>query len=179
MTTDPPSVLETPRLLLRPLTMDDLDDLCALYRDPEVRRYFPEGTLDRRQTADELTWIIEEYYGRYGYGLWATIHKRSGDFIGRCGLLPWTIDGRFEVEVAYLLARTRWGRGLGTEAAWGVREYGFGRLGLPRLISLIDPDNRASSRVAEKIGMTLEREIEDRYGRALLYGCANPHAGSP
>lgn len=174
---DGAAVIETARLLLRPLTMDDLDDLYRLYRDPEVRRYFPEGTLDRRQTAEELAWIIEEYYGRYGYGLWATIHKSSGDFVGRCGLLPWTIDGQFEVEVAYLLARTRWGRGLGTEAARGVRDHGFGQLRLPRLISLIDPENRASMRVAEKIGMSLEREIEDRYGRALLYAAANPAGG--
>jgi [ribosomal protein S5]-alanine N-acetyltransferase len=126
-------VLETPRLILRRLVADDLDDLARLYRDPEVRRYFPDGTLTREETKEELEWIIDVYYGRYGYGLWATIDKDSGSFIGRCGLLPWKVvpgrEGwpgldfadehpdettRVEVEVAYLLDRAYWGKGLGT-----------------------------------------------------------------
>ena len=71
----------------------------------------------REQTKEELEWIINVYYRRYGFGLWATTLKETNEFIGRCGLLPWTIDGREEVEVAYLLAKEHWGRGLGTEAA--------------------------------------------------------------
>ena len=97
------SVLETDRLVLRPLNMADLDALAVLYSDPEVRRYFPDGVRTHDQTHEELQWIIDVYYGQYGYGLWATTLKKSGGFIGRCGLLPWEIDGRTEVEVAYLL----------------------------------------------------------------------------
>ena len=96
--------------------LDDLDALAVLYRDPDVRRYFPEGTLTYEQTKEELDWFINEHYTKYGFGLWATIHKASGAFIGRCGLLPWKIDGRDEVEVAYLLAKEYWGQGLATEA---------------------------------------------------------------
>ena len=58
---------------------------------------------------------------------------------------------------------------MGTEAAWAVADYGFSRLNLSRLICLIDPENRASVKVAEKIGMVFEKEIEDEHGRALLY----------
>ncbi|MGZ8578443.1 MAG: GNAT family N-acetyltransferase, partial [Actinomycetota bacterium] len=87
-------VLETERLILRLLTPGDLDALAALYADPEVRRYFPEGTLTRDETQEELAWIIDVYYARFGYGLWATVLKRSGAFIGRCGLLPWAIVPR-------------------------------------------------------------------------------------
>src|ERR1044071_129110 len=97
------AVIETERLLLRHLTLDDLDALFALYRDPEVRRYFPDGTRTYEETKEELEWIIDVYYGQYGWGLWATIHKPTGAFIGRCGLLPWTIDEQSEVEVAYLI----------------------------------------------------------------------------
>ena len=68
-------VVETERLLLRRLTMDDLDALAALYRDPEVRRWFPDGTRTHEQTREELAWIIDVYYVRYGYGLWATFQK--------------------------------------------------------------------------------------------------------
>lgn len=166
---DPSTILETERLVLRRLTMDDLDDLAALYRDPEVRRYFPEGTLTYDETREELAWIIDVYYGRYGFGLWATIHKETGELIGRCGLIPWTIDGRDEVEVAYLLAKEHWGQGLATEAARAVLRYGLEELQLTRLVCLVDPAHRASRRVAEKLGMALEREGEIEGAPTALY----------
>jgi RimJ/RimL family protein N-acetyltransferase len=128
-----PNIIETERLELRPLTMDDLDALALIYRDPEVRKYFPEGTLTYEQTREELEWIIGVYYGQYGFGLWATTHKQTNELTGRCGLLPWTIDGRSEVEVAYLLAKAYWGQGLGTEAARAILAYGFEQLHLSRL----------------------------------------------
>jgi ribosomal-protein-alanine N-acetyltransferase len=172
-------VLETERLILRRLTLDDLDALAHIYRDPEVRRYFPEGTLTHEETKEELEWIIDVYYERYGFGLWATVLKETGTFIGRCGLLPWkVIPGRdgglgldfadeypdgtssIEVEVAYLLARDHWGRGLGTEAARATVGYAFESLGLSRLICLVEPGNAASRNVAVKIGMALDGDVE-------------------
>ena len=167
-------IIETERLELRPLAMDDLDALALIYADPEVRKYFPEGTLTREETREELAWIIDVYYAEHGFGLWATTFKQTNDFIGRCGLLPWTIEGRSEVEVAYLLARDHWGRGLGTEAARAILAYGFDELRLPRLISLIDPANRASVNVARKIGMRLEREAEIDGDATLVYSAAQP-----
>ncbi len=168
--TDPqPKVLETKRLILRRLTTDDLDALFALYRDPEVRKYFSEGTLTYEETKEELEWIINVYYGQYGFGLWATIHKETGKFMGRCGLLPWTIEQRPEVEVAYMLAKAYWGQGLGTEVAQAIVQYGFEQLHLSRLICLIDPENEASIKVAKKIGMTLEKDGEINGERTLLY----------
>jgi ribosomal-protein-alanine N-acetyltransferase len=163
------TILETQRLRLRALTLDDLDALAALYRDPDVRRYFPEGTLTRAETREELEWIIDVYYGQHGYGLWATIFKETGAFIGRCGLIPWKMEGQLEVEVAYLLDKAYWGQGLATEAALAIRDYGFERLGLPRLICMMYPQNLASVRIAQKMGMTLEREAEDEKGPYLIY----------
>jgi RimJ/RimL family protein N-acetyltransferase len=153
-------VLETSRLLLRHLVMDDLDGLFALYRDPEIRRYFPEGILTLEETKEELEWHMHGHPRHPKLGLWATVHKETGKFIGRCGLLPWEIGGRLEIEIAYLLDKSFWGQGLATEAARGIMEYGFGRLNLSRLICLIDPHNLASQRVAGKIGMTLERKVD-------------------
>jgi ribosomal-protein-alanine N-acetyltransferase len=172
-------VLETDRLILRPLTLDDLDALAAVYSDPEVRRYFPEGTLTLDETREELEWFIDVHYRRYGFGLWATVLKETGDFIGRCGLLPWTRseaasgmtalepsdadppeEARLEVEVAYLLARPYWGHGLATEAALAIVDHAFGTLGRSRLICLFEPDNVASANVARKIGMTYEGDVE-------------------
>jgi ribosomal-protein-alanine N-acetyltransferase len=168
--TDPQTkVLETKRLILRRLTLDDLDALFTLYRDAEVRKYFPEGTLTYAETREELEWIINVYYGQYGFGLWATLHKETGEFIGRCGLIPWTIEQRPEVEVAYMLAKAYWGQGLATEAAQAIVHYGFEQLQLSRLICLVDPANQASSKVARKIGMTLEKDGDINGERTLLY----------
>ena len=154
------TVLETERLILRRLRMDDLEALSALYRDHELRRYFPEGVLSLEETQRELDWFLNGHPVHPELGLWASIEKETGAFIGRCGLLPWDIEGRHEVEVAYLLDRRYWGRGLATEAARAIIQYGFERLNLERLIALIDPENLASRRVAERIGMGLEKEVE-------------------
>ncbi|HEY6572535.1 MAG TPA: GNAT family N-acetyltransferase [Candidatus Eisenbacteria bacterium] len=168
------TILETTRLYLRRLLPEDLDSLYALYRDPVIRRYFPDGTLTREETKEELEWFLQGHPEHPELGLWATIHRESGRFIGRCGLLPWTIEGAYEVEVAYLLDREFWGQGLATEAAAAIIDYGFGPLGLTRLISLIDPENEASARVARRVGMTLEREVADQFGRSHLYSIARP-----
>ena len=162
-------ILETDRLVLRHLERGDLESLFALYRDPEIRRYFPEGTLTRDETRRSSNGSSTAIRSTPELGLWATIHKPSGRFIGRCGLLPWTIDDRPEVEVAYLLARAFWGQGLATEAARAIVRHAFDRLELSRLICLIDPANQASIRVAERIGMSFEKQFEDEAGPFLLY----------
>ena len=102
-------------------------------------------------------------------GLWATILKETNTFIGRCGLLPWNIDGQDEVEVAYMISKPYWGKGLGTEAAQAILDYGFTKLDLPRLVCLIDEEHIASIKVAEKIGMHFEKEGRDEIGPFLLY----------
>ena len=176
MTDLPLKILETQRLLLRRLTLDDLDALFALYRDPEIRKYFPEGTLTYDETKEELEWFLNGHPRYPQLGLWATILKETGQFIGRCGLLPCTIDGRQEVEVAYLLAKEVWGQGLATEAAQAIVHYAFEQLGYARLICLIDRDHAASIRVATKIGMTFEKEGQDDKGPFQLYSMSKPQS---
>jgi len=162
-------ILETERLLLRRLLPDDLDALFALYSDPEIRQYFPEGTLTYAETKEELDWFLNGHPAHPQLGLWATIHKATNQFIGRCGLLPWEIEGRTEVEVAYLLAKPYWGQGLATEAAQALVDYGFEQLHYPRLICMMYPANQASVNVAKRIGMTFEKAMEDEKGQYLLY----------
>ena len=162
-------ILETERLVLRHLLPEDLDSLYALYCDPEVRRYFPEGVLTYAETKEELEWFLHGHPTHPWLGLWATIHKTTHQFIGRCGLLPWTIDGRAEVEIAYLIDKAWWGQGLATEAAQAILRYGFESLLYSRLVCMITPGNQASIRVAEKIGMRFEKAMEDDKGPFLLY----------
>jgi [ribosomal protein S5]-alanine N-acetyltransferase len=167
-------VLETERILLREMTPADIDALLALYSDSEVKQYVYTEAMDYAETQEELDWIIVGYTEHPGYGLWATIDKVTGEFIGRCGLLPWTIDDRPEVELTYMLAKSHWGQGLGTEIAQALVRYGFEQLQLPRLIACIDEENQGSIRVAEHIGMMFEKIVDTGEGPERLYSCHNP-----
>ncbi len=152
-------ILETPRLTMRRIEPGDLDCLATLYVDPEVRRYFPDGVLTREETMEEIEWFRDGHPDDARLGLWATTEKASGDFIGRCGLLPWEIEGRSEIEIAYLIARTHWRKGLGAEAARALVAHGLETLGLNRLIALVHPKNIASAKTAESAGLHLDREL--------------------
>lgn len=154
-------ILETPRLILRHLVLDDLDELFVLYNDPEIRKYFPDGVKNYEDTREELEWYLNGHPEHPKLGLWATVHKETGKFIGRCGLLPWKIDSRLEIEVAYLLDKKFWHQGLATEAATGILAYAFDNLNQSRIICMMHPDNIASQRVAKRLGMTLEGSADD------------------
>jgi ribosomal-protein-alanine N-acetyltransferase len=157
------NIIETDRLVLRRLTPEDADDLAALYADPEVMRFFG-GPRTPEQTQAQIAWCLAEYE-RGNPSLWATVLKADSRFIGRCGLLPQMLDGQPEAEVAYMIARPLWNRGLGTEAAHAIQEYAFRNYKFGHVISIIAPDNVASQRVAEKNGMRYERDAE--YGGHL------------
>jgi ribosomal-protein-alanine N-acetyltransferase len=171
---EPMKILETDRLLLRHQVPEDLDALWALYCDPEITEHIPDAPRSRSQAKEELEWFMHGHPKHPKLGLWATIEKESGKFIGRCGLLPWSIQGQDEVEVAYTIARDYWGQGLATEAARGIVRYAFEELGLTRLICLIDRENEASIKVATKIGMTFEKEGQDDKGPFLIYSMSRP-----
>jgi RimJ/RimL family protein N-acetyltransferase len=162
-------LLETKRLSLRHLVMADLDNLFSFYSDPDVVKYIPDAPRTYQEMKEELEWFMNGHPEFPELGLWATIYKENGQFIGRCGLLPWTIYGKQEVEVAFALSKRYWGQGLATEAAQGIVQYGFENLNLSRLICLIDHDNSGSIQVATKIGMRFEKEAKDEYGPFLVY----------
>src|SRR5215208_5607626 len=162
-------ILETKRPVLRRQVPPALDAPWGLYCDPENTRYIPDAPRSREEAKEELEWHMNGHPRFPELGLWATIHKEMGKFIGRCGLLPWTIDERQEVEVAYTISRDYWGQGLATEAAQAILDYGFERLNLIRLISIIDPENMASQKVAQKIGMKFEKEAQDELGTFWIF----------
>ena len=170
-------ILETERLLLRHQRIEDLDELWALYCDPEITKYIPDAPRSREEAKEELEWHMNGHPRNPNLGLWATIHKETGKFIGRCGLLPWTIECRPEVEVAYTFAREYWGQGLGKEVAQAILHYGFEELKLTRMICVIDPENFASQKIAQRIGMTMEKRLEGIDGDnlpTLIYSLARP-----
>lgn len=157
------------RLLFRPLTMDDLDPLAALYADPDVMRYVGAGSArTREETREKLKELIDAE-ARQGFGVWATIERQTGAFIGRCGLKAWDIEGQRELEVLYLLGRSYWGRGLATEAVIAIRDFAHQVLRQRRLIALIHSANHASRRVAEKAGFRHEREVSFLGHRVAMF----------
>ena len=162
-------ILDTERLTLRHLETGDLDALYRLYRDPQIRAHISDGTLTLAETKEELEWFQHGHPDRPELGLWATVERGTGAFLGRCGLLPWTIDGQSEVELAYLIDKARWGEGLATEAARGIIQHARDKLGLKRLICLIMPGNAASVAVATKAGMAFERVHTGEFGLCHIY----------
>lgn len=146
-------IATTPRLTLRHFRPEDVGALTAVLSDPEVMRFSVTGPMTREQVQAMLERVYRSYTEN-GFGLWAVEH-RAGLMIGYCGLLAQEVDGRREVEIGYRLARNYWGSGLATEAALATRDHAFGPLGLRRLVSLVDPENIGSRRVAEKAGMRL------------------------
>ncbi|MFH1312722.1 MAG: GNAT family N-acetyltransferase [Candidatus Eisenbacteria bacterium] len=151
-------MLETNRLRLRKMTAGDVDAIMVIFSDPEVMRSFGGDLFDRSQTEK---WVDRNlgHQRQYGYGLFSVILKSDQTLVGDCGLEHMEVDGRAEVEIGYDFRSDYWGQGLATEAASAVRDFALIELGLPRVISLIRPDNIASRRVAEKIGMVKERDI--------------------
>lgn len=151
-------IVETPRLILRKFREIDQTALQSIFGDAEVMQHGPG-----LQTAEWIgAWLRDCLvgYARRGYGPWAVVEKGSGLVVGYCGYSDFPdIAGRPEVELGYRLTRATWGQGYATEAASAVRDYAWGTLALRRLVALIDPQNTASIRVAEKIGMRYERDV--------------------
>lgn len=145
------NLIETERLALRRMTEQDLDFLAGMLGDPEVMRHYPKP-LPRAEAADWLQRVLASYQ-RSGYGFWLARLRDSDEPVGQVGLLGREIEGQPEVEVAYMLARPFWGRGLATEAALACRDHALGVLHAPRVVSMIRPENQPSLRVAARLGM--------------------------
>jgi RimJ/RimL family protein N-acetyltransferase len=151
-------VLHSARLTLRTMTIEDVEPLMAVFTDPMVMASFGGGSFDREQME---RWVARNlaHQEEHGYGLFTVVHRGDAVIIGDCGLEHMDVEGSAEIELGYDLRSDYWGRGLATEAAITVRDHAVRELGVERLISLIRPDNAASCRVAEKIGMAHERTL--------------------
>jgi len=162
--------LETERLLLRPLRGSDIDDYAAMKADPEVLRYLAGGGLepwDRGRSSRHMAFMIG-HWQVWSSGTWAVEHKESGAFIGIVGFSE--PEGWPGFELAWALVRRNWGHGYATEAARAALAYAFTILKRERVISLIHPENRASIRVAERIGERLLDHINHLGREMLRYG---------
>jgi ribosomal-protein-alanine N-acetyltransferase len=154
------TALQTTRLNLRPFSEDDLDDLSALMANADFMR-FSLGVFLREQTAGFRQGLPSQF---------ALIFRPVKKLIGYCGFFRQPVDEVEELEIAYRLDPSHWGRGIATEAARAVRDHAFDDLRLSHVISLIHPENIASRRVAEKNGMIPEKETIFRGFPAVVFG---------
>ena len=158
-------LIETDRLLIRPLTEADLPALVRLRADEEVTRYLG-GVVSPETVAERLRFYLE-CHERYGYGMSALRRKADGAFIGWGGLQPLEESG--ETEVGYALDKPFWGQGYATETARAWLRYGFEQRGLARIVAVAAPANNGSRHVMEKLGMRFERMAQHYGGECVLY----------
>jgi [ribosomal protein S5]-alanine N-acetyltransferase len=162
-------VFQTSRLILRQFNESDVDPLLGFRGDPEVMRFSITGPETREDIQTKYLPGCLRRYSRDGLGQWAVVRKSDGICAGECGICVQEVDGEKEFEISYRMRRDCWGNGLATEAALACRDYGFKKAGLRRLISIIESENVASIRVAEKTGMTLEKRASFHRIPVLVY----------
>jgi [ribosomal protein S5]-alanine N-acetyltransferase len=156
------TTIQTERLTLRPMVVEDVDPMLAIFTDPLVIASFSIPPFSRQQMEE---WVQRnlEHQVKYGYGLFSVILKSSGQLIGDCGLEQMEAEGNKFVELGYDFHSSYWHHGYATEAATAVRDYSFKELNLTKISSIIRTSNEPSKRVAERVGMSLLFEFT-RFG---------------
>ena len=145
-------LIETERLRLRMFRASDLDDLAALFADPDVMRYVANGKPADRAEAEKALASIIAHWARHGFGRWAVEDKATGEFLGYGGLR--SLFGT--PEVVYHFTKAHWGKGFATELARASLRFGFDLHNFDRIVAIAKPGNAASIHVMEKLGMQFE-----------------------
>lgn len=160
--------IETPRLILRPFTLDDAEASHAMSLDPEVMKFLGgvyEGTVEEHR--EMLRKAPMGDYEKYGFGRHAVIHKETGEYMGFTGLKY--IEELDEVDIGYRIKRNFWRQGYAYESALPCLDFAFNDLGLERVIALANPENEASTSLMKKLGLTYEKEVHIYDEDAVYY----------
>lgn len=164
-------MLSTPRLTLRRFEPADALALSAIWSDPEVYRYLPFDEPRGLEQCQRSIELMGEHWTKHGYGVWA-VRDRAGIFLGYCGLRH--LEEISQTEVLYGYGRANWGQGFATEAAQAGVRFGFEKAGLNQIIALAHPENLASRRVMEKLGMVYSGRIHIFGLDAVKYALLTP-----
>jgi len=152
----------TDRLILRELTLDDVDGLLEIFADPLAMSAYP-STKDRAETERWIVWAMESYR-HHGWGLWAVVRRDDGRFLGDCGPMLQPVEGELVPELGYHIVRSEWRRGYATEAALACRDWFFANTDRDRLVSIVWPPNGASRRVAERVHARMRLFVWEKSG---------------
>ena len=171
-------MIETDRLILRPMADTDFGDVFRIFTDEEVMQSFGGSPFSQQQMWH---WMNENlgHQREYGYGLFSVILKANGQLIGDCGLEHTVFNDKPCVEIGYDLLSDYWNQGYATEAATAVKNYATNSVRIDRgtICSLIRRHNKASVRVSEKIGMERLQEFERSGTEYYLYGFSTEYFG--
>lgn len=182
--------IDTPRLILRPWTLDDAPAAFRMYGDPDVTRYLGAGGVEESLDSQRarLEAVIPQYAAMepQGYGFWAAQERQTGEVVGAGLLKPLKLsEGEEpraddpEVEVGWHLAKAFWGKGYGTEIGRALVEHGFQRIGLDRIYAVAYPENVASVHIMEKLKMTCLGMTSRYYGVSVVaYRIERPGTGT-
>ncbi len=148
-------LIETKRLLLRKITLDDKEELFKLHSNSDVQKYTGEPLVESLEEMEQAIKTRINDYENYGYGRWATFLKNGMHFVGWAGLayLP-EFD---EIDLGYRFSPQYWGMGFATEASQAILTYGFDKLELRQIIAIAMKENKASIKVMEKVGMEFDK----------------------
>lgn len=147
--------LQTSRLLLEPFSPAAVDELHALWTNPEVRRYLWDDEVIPRSRAVDLVASSERAFAERGFGFWSLFLREAPEqLIGFCGFR--VFEGTDEPELLYGILPAWWGKGIVTEAGHAAIRYGFEQCGFERIIAATDTPNQSSVRVMQRLGMVFE-----------------------
>ena len=151
--------IESERLLMRSFVVEtDSESMLAVYGDPHVMRFIPGGALTDIGAVRSTLETHTRAQQTQGFSSWAIVERKTGRVIGDAGFGIFEPTG--DIELGYTLARNCWGRGYATEAAKACLAAGLADLAALRIIAVVDEENGASQRVAERIGMAMTETIE-------------------
>lgn len=153
------------------LTDDDFGQYAAIHTDPDVTRFTTRTHLTRMEAWRHLAMLLGHWVLR-GYGMWGVEELETGRLVGRVGFH--NPDGWPAFELGWTIGKNWWGKGYATEAAKACLDHAFNHMGREHVISLIDPENLSSIRVAERIGEKLEGEADVAGHNLLIYGISRP-----
>jgi ribosomal-protein-alanine N-acetyltransferase len=157
-------MLETDRIILRPMTKEDAQPIFAMRSDPQVMRFIRAPAAKLREAENWVNLVSSRWQEKIGFC--SLIEKQSGKFLGWCGL--WRLEETGEIEVGYAIRKEFWRRGYAAEAAEAFLKYGFEALNLNKIVAVARPENKASQRVMEKLGMRYDYTGEF-YGLNLVH----------
>lgn len=161
------TLFETDRLLVREFTEADLDGFAALCADATAMQFMGDGSTLTREEVENWIQVCKRKYAERGYGTSAVFEKTSGEFIGFCGVIR-APNNDFD-EIIYAFMPSRWGMGYATEVSRAMLDYVFSISSLDKIYATIHPENTASTRIMDKIGMRFEKKTTDEEGDVLFY----------
>ncbi len=176
--------LETERLVLRPVTYDDVPAIHEYCSDPDVARYTAWRPHESLLVTQAYVGAVQDQYRRDEPSPWGVEHREQRSLIGTCGFVARTPE-HHRAEIGYTLARSYWGQGLMTEAVHAVIAYAFTNLDVNRIEAICDAENLASARVLEKSGLTFEGILRDyllikgRYRNVRMYAAVRDGQSLP